>query len=240
MKKYLCSLQKSSFEYVTFFVLFALGMLAGCSSPIGGAYEQLKSVFAEGVLAQKSGDYDKAISRYKVCIYSCSSDQRLCNDSVKLLLPRTMDNLLNSYLSKSMAVESLAFFDSLRLEMDGNRFRNREFSKTFKRDVCVMLAYAMSETGAEKEAAKMMDMAMQMPLQYSTHERKLRHYMYASLVYNSVPGYLNKELKYGRLVVEEMQKYDHRVNKINERKNVEIIAGITGGVIIGAYYNICI
>lgn len=126
--------------------MIVVGVFTACSSPRNEAYEQLKAVFEEGVQAQKSETYDEALDKYKYCIYECSSDQYLSNDSVKLLLPRAMGNLLNIYQSKALPDKCVAFFDSLRAEVDSNmQHHNRVLTQTFKRDVYVLLANAKKE-----------------------------------------------------------------------------------------------
>ena len=188
-----------------------VAMLAACSSPSNEVYEQLKTVFDDGRQAQQSEAYDEALDQYKYCIYECSSDQYLNNDSVKLLLPKAMGNLLNTYQSQGKLTECVAFFDSLRAEVDGSpRHHNRVLTQVFGRDVYVFLAYAMSRTEAEEEATKVMDKALALPLQYPTHERLFRDYAYAAGVYYCVPTCQGKVLEYGRLALDEIKKCDNK------------------------------
>ena len=129
---------------------------------------------------------------------------------MKLLLPRAMGNLLNTYQSKAMPTQCVAFFDSLRHEVDKDLRHHNAVLRTFKRDVYVLLAYAISRTEDEERAARVMDAALEMPLQYPTHERLFRDYAYAAGVYYCVPTSQDKVLKYGRMALDEIKKCEQK------------------------------
>lgn len=183
-------------------------LLEACSSQKGSnAYQKISGIYQQARQAQDSAIYNKAMALYKECIYECSSDKYENDDSVKLLLPKSLIQLVNVYQSASMPHECISYLDSMRSEVDKKQaiHHNIVLTKTFKRDVYVLLSYAMSRTDAEKEAAQLMDTALTMPLNYPTPERKFRHYAYAAGVYYCVPTLQDKVLKYGRLALDEIK-----------------------------------
>lgn len=194
---------------ISCWVLVAILILTGaCNSHQDDTeYKHILKIYQKAHQAQDSAIYNKAIALYKECVYECSSDKYENNDSVKLMLPKSLVQLVNTYQSASMPNECIAYFDSLRTEVDRKQsmHHNSVLIKNFKRDVYVLLAYAMSRTDAEKEAAKLMDTALTMPLSYPTPERKFRDYTYATGVYYCVPSLQDKVLKYGRLALDEIK-----------------------------------
>lgn len=183
-------------------------LLEACSFQQGSnAYLKIQSTYQKAQQAQDSAIYNKAMALYKECIYECSSDKYEDDDSVKLLLPKSMVQLVNVYQSASMPHECITYLDSLRTEVDKKQaiHHNNVLVQTFKRDVYVLLAYAMSRTNAEKEAALLMDTALTFPLSYPTPERKFSHYAYAAGVYYCVSTLQDKVLKYGRLAMDEIK-----------------------------------
>lgn len=191
-------------------IIMVMSILTGaCSSrqENNGAYQYIQKIYLEAHQAQDSANYPKAMELYKECIAECSSDKYEKDDSIKLMLPNSMVQLMNVYQSASMPHECITYFDSLRAEtkQKGNQHRNNILTQTFKRDVYVLLSYAMSRTDAEKEAAIIMDTAMAMPLAYPTPERKLRDYTYAAAVYYCAPLSQEKALKYGRMALDEVK-----------------------------------
>ena len=159
-------------------------------------------------MAQDSAYYPQAIALYKQCIAKCSSVQYEKNDSVKLLIPKAMVQLVNVYQSASMHQECIQCFDSLRSIVD--KKNNRILTQNFKRDIYILLAYSKSRTNAEEEAAHIMDSALAMPLSYPSHERKFRSYAYAAGVYYCVPSCQDKVLKYGRLALDEIKRCQNK------------------------------
>lgn len=183
-------------------------LMGACSSRQDNtAYNHILRIYQRAHHAQDSAIYNKATTLYKECIYECSSDKYENDDSIKLLLPKAMVQLLNVYQSASMPNECIAYFDSLRTEVDKKQtmHHNKVLTQYFKRDVYVLLAYATSRTDAEVEAAHIMDTALTMPLSYPTPERKFRDYTYAAGIYYCVPSQQEKVLKYGRLALDEIK-----------------------------------
>lgn len=182
---------KRSQQIGLWIVILAMTILTGaCSSrQDNSTYHYIQKIYQEAHQAQDSANYSKALELYKECVAECSSDKYENDDSIKLMLPTSMVQLMNVYQSASMTQECIAYLDSLRKEVNwkDNPHRNRVLTETFKRDVYVLLAYATSRTDAEKEAALIMDTAMATPQAYPTPERKLRDYTYAAAVYYCPP-----------------------------------------------------
>lgn len=80
----------------------------------------------------------------------------------------------------------------------------------FKRDVYVLLAYAMSRTDAEQQAVQVMNQALQMPLSYPIPERRFRDYAYATGVYFCVPSCQKQVIQYGRKALDEVRKCQNK------------------------------
>ena len=171
------------------------------------AFQKVKKIYNQAHEAQYSANYGQAMALYKRCVAECSSGKNEQDDSIKALLPKTLVQLLNVYQSASMPNECIEYFDSLKTEVSQKpiTLRNAILNKYYKRDIYVLLAYAMSRTDAEKEAVNLMDIALQMPLNDPTPERKFRDYAYATGVYYCVPTCQDKVLKYGRYALDEIQ-----------------------------------
>ena len=190
-------------------VAMAIILLAGAcgSRQDNSTYHYILRMYQEAHHAQDLAQYPKAIGLYKECIAECSSDKYEHNDSVRLLLPDAMVQIMNVYQSASMTGECIAYFDSLRAEtrLKGNPHRNSILTGTYKRDIYVLLAYAMSRTDAEKEAVRIMDTAMAIKPAYPTPERNLRDYTYAAAVYYCTPQSQDKALKWARKGMDEIK-----------------------------------
>ena len=182
-------------------------LVGACSTRQDNHTYYIQGLYQRAHQAQDSAIYPKAITLYKECIKLCSSDKYEHDDSIKKLLPNAMVQLMNVYQSSSMTKECIAYLDSLRTEtkLKKNPHHNHILAQTYKRDVYVLLSYAMSRTDAEKEATLIMDSAMAMPLAYPTPERKLGDYTYAAAVYYCTPESQDKALKYGRMGLDEIK-----------------------------------
>lgn len=197
--------QKSLWIVITSILL----LVGACGSrQDNSTYIYILKMYQDAHKAQMRAKYPKAMELYKECIAECSSDKYEHNDSIKMLLPDAMVQLMNVYQSTSKTEECIAYFDSLRIETKrkDNAHRNQVLAKIFKRDVYVLLAYSMSRTDAEREATLIMDTAMALPLAYPTPERKLRDYTYAAAVYYCMPQSQDKALKYGRMGMDEIKQ----------------------------------
>lgn len=205
-------------------IMLVVGVLAACTShPNNPAYSQIKKCFDEAVAAQKTDAYHDAIRKYKHCIDECSAGRYADNDSVKLLLPKAMVQLMNTYQSLGQLNDCISYFDSLRTVVSQSAAPHQGLTKgdrmphhsnvlttLFKRDVYILLAYSLSRTEAVDSAARLMDVALQMPLSYPSNERSFRDYAYATGVYYCVPSEHDKVLEYGNLALSEVK---HCANK---------------------------
>lgn len=190
-------------------VLCLVVLVGGCTSRQNDpAYAHLSSIYQKAHEAQDSAYYPQAIALYKQCISYCSSPQYEKSDSVKLLIPKAMVQLVNTYQSASMPRECILCFDSLSLI--ANKQPKSILSQNFKRDIYVLLAYSMSRTDAEEKAVHTMDSALAMPLSYPSPERRFRDYAYAAGVYYCVPSSQDRVLKYGRLALDEMKRCQNK------------------------------
>lgn len=186
-------------------IILAILMVSCHSRQDNTAYQQLSETYQQAHLAQDSALYPQALALYKKCVKESASDKYEKDDSIKLLLPRALVQIVNTYQSIGKPDECIAYLGNLRAMADSKQASHSILNKTFKRDIYVILSYAMSRTDAEKEAASIMDVALTMPLSYPTPERKFRDYSYAAGVYYCVPTYRNKALQYGRLALDEVK-----------------------------------
>lgn len=194
--------------YIQFLTVICIFLTGACRSrQEDAAFLKVMKIYDEAHQAQDTANYAQATTLYKRCIADCSAQKHAENDSIKKLLPKALVQLLNTYQSASMPGECIAFFDSLKTEVSLKPITpsNTILKQYYKRDIYVLLSYAMSRTDAEKEAADLMDVALKMPLSNPTPERKFRDYAYAAAVYYCVPTCQDKVLKYGRLALDEIQ-----------------------------------
>lgn len=203
--KYLFSLVGRLACSMTFCLLFS------CSSHKSTSFLQLQGIFEQANEAHRSGKADMAMEGFKLCINQCSKAQYEKDDSVKLLLPKAMGQLLNEFQAQSDLDGCVAYFDSLRQEVEAPPTEdNKVLCHYFKRDVYVLLAYALSRTDAEQQGVRMMDKALKMPLSYPTPERKFRDYAYATGVYFCLPSYQKQVMVYGRKALDEVKKCQNK------------------------------
>lgn len=201
-------------------VLFLSIVLGSCRNGGSEAYDRLKRDYASAWEAQCAGDFNKAEAGFRSCIDSCLSPSHAADDSIRNMLPLAMVQLMNVFQSQGKPDVSVAYFDSLKTlagtsGLDGVPKHGGKskvvLTKYFKRDVYVLLAYSMSRTDDEEEAARLMDEALAMPLYNPTHERLFRDYAYAAVVYFCVPSCQEKVFKYGLKALDE--------TKLCERKS---------------------
>lgn len=182
--------------------------VGGCTSrQDNAAFRLVAEKYNNAHEAQDSANYTRAMALYKACIATGASERYATDDSVKLLLPKAMVQLVNVYQSAGKPDACIAYFDSLRTEVSKHQPSRQHLvlAQEFRRDIYVLLAYSLSRTDAEKEATLVMDSALSMPLAYPSAERKFRDYAYAAAVYYCVPTCQDKTLKYGRLALDEIK-----------------------------------
>ena len=187
-------------------------LLGACAKQDNPAYLKIKNIFHQAQMAQDEAYADTAMDLYKECVNLCASDQNLEDDSIALLLPKALVQIVNIYQSQSKTKECIAYFDSLKKEVDHPIYKrhNATLTQNFKRDVYILLSYSLSRTDAEVKAAELMDTALTLPIAYPTPERKLRQFAYAAAVYYCVPADQNKVLKYGRMALDELQECENK------------------------------
>lgn len=182
-------------------------LLLSCSQKGQEGYSTLLKQYNSAHDAQMQGDMESAANGYRECVEQCAQEQYLSDDSVKLLLPRAMGQLMNVYQSQGDLGGCVEYFDSLRQEVDAQpTIYNKVLCRQFKRDVYVFLAYSLSRTDEEQRAVHTMDEALKMPLSYPTPERLFRDYAYAAGVYYCVPATQNKVFEYGRKALKEVKQ----------------------------------
>lgn len=182
-------------------------LLLSCSQSKHENYSHLLQEYNEAHDAQGQGNLDKAAMNYRDCIAQCSNEQYIDDDSVKQLLPKAMVQLMNTFQSQGKQGECVAYFDSLKREVDEQpTIYNKVLQHYFKRDVYVLLAYSLSRTDDEARGVKVMDEALTMPLYNANHERLFRDYAYAAGVYYCVPSTQAEMFKYGRKALDEVKK----------------------------------
>lgn len=188
-------------------IILCIFMGSCTSQQENSAHKQMINIYKQAHLAQDSASYPKALALYKECVKECASKQYEKDDSILSMLPKALVQIVNVYQSLGKPEECIAYFDSLRTIADEKQADHTYniFRKAFKRDIHVLLAYSISRTDAEKEAALTMDTALSMPLTNPTPERKSRDYTYAAAVYYCVPTCRDKVLKYGRLALDEFK-----------------------------------
>ena len=194
-------------------VTVMLLMPTSCNTAEEETFMPFEQTFREAEGARLSGRYEEAIRLYKTLLNDCTASEHARHEKVRKLLPKVMVQLLNTYQSQGRPEACVAFFDSLRSEADGQKGKEEKVLGTlFRRDVYVLLSYAMSRTEEEDSAAKVMDDALQMTLAYPTHDRLLRDYSYAAAVYYCVPEQHDKVLEYGNKALEELQHCEVKSN----------------------------
>ena len=214
MNRYLSSNMKQNLLNIWSIALLCICviLLGACSKQNDPTYQLILKTYQQAQQAQDEAKNDTAMNLYKKCLAECSSDQHLDNDSIAMLLPKAMVQIVNIYQSQSKPQECITYFDSLKYVVDNPHYKshNATLTKNFKRDVYILLSYSLSRTDAEVQAAALMDTALNIPIAYPTPERKFRHFAYAAGVYYCVPTYQKKVLKYGRMALDEIKLCENK------------------------------
>lgn len=202
-----------------FAALFLSAVFGSCRNAGSETFGRLKREYASARKAQRMGDFSTAEDGFRRCIDMCLSSPDDADDSVRNMLPQSMVQLMNVFQSEGKPDASVAYFDSLKTIADASRLSASAsrggktgdmLAKYFRRDVYVLLAYSMSRTDKETEAARLMDVALGMPLYNPTHERLFRDYAYAAVVYFCVPTCQDKVYKYGLMALDETKLCEHK------------------------------
>ena len=92
--------------------------VGGCTSrQDNAAFMLVAGKYNKAHEAQDSANYTRAMTLYKACIATGASERYATDDSVKLLLPKAMVQLVNVYQSAGKPDACIAYFDSLRTEV---------------------------------------------------------------------------------------------------------------------------
>lgn len=196
---------------LTFYILIASVVLIACSGKPNGNTEAASQLYAYAVKSLHNGQQNEAEVSLKKCIDLSKTQQaQSLPDTVQLLFPQAMVQLLNTYQSEGNPELCVAYFDSLRCFVDAPQNKNTLLAHHFRRDVYVVLSYALSRTEETLKAAQMMDEALKQPLYSATPDRLFRDYAYAAAVYFCESSYHDKIEVYGLKAMAEADKSQNK------------------------------
>lgn len=192
--------------HISFMVIAASVILYACGN--NQSYDEaelarINQMYEQAAQAQKSGDNAKAKTLYDQLLHY-RPKANVCIDSLMPIASKTITQTMNNMQSMSEQDECVEYLRRLR-ESDSLIVGNR-----CKRDISVVLAYAMSRTEDLKGAAREMDEAMNMPPQLPTHDRLFRDYAFATAVYFCLPERKEDVYRYGRKALDEIAQSDNK------------------------------
>jgi len=192
--------------HISFMVIAASVILYACGN--NQSYDEaelarIKQMYEQAAQAQKSGDNAKAKTLYDQLLHY-RPKANVCIDSLMPIASKTITQTMNNMQSMSEQDECVEYLRRLR-ESDSLIVGNR-----CKRDISVVLAYAMSRTEGLKGAAREMDEALNMPPQLPTHDRLFRDYAFATAVYFCLPERKEDVSRYGRKALDEIAQSDNK------------------------------
>lgn len=166
-------------KYIHIILLVAASAVL-CACGNNRSYDQgelyrIKQMYAQAAKAQKAGDYDKALKLYDQLLHHRPAG-KVCMDSLMPIVSKTITQTMNTMQSMGEPDRCVEYL-SRQKESDSLIVGNM-----CKRDISVVLAYAMSRTENIEAAAREMDHAMSMAPQLPTHERLFRDYAFATAV----------------------------------------------------------
>lgn len=196
---------------LTFYLIVASIVLIACSGKQSRQTEPVSQLYAYAVNSLHNGQQNEAEVSLKKCIdWSKTPQAQSLPDTVKMLFPQAMVQLLNTYQSEGNPELCVAYFDSLRNFVDVPQNKHTLLARHFQRDVYVVLAYALSRTEQTLQAAQTMDEALKLPLYNATPERLFRDYAYAAAVYFCESSYHNKIEPYCLKAMAEADKSQNK------------------------------
>lgn len=74
-----------------------ISVVFSCSSKSNGEYQRLQELFDQANVAYHRGELEMAVDSFRLCVRECAKAKYENDDSVKLLLPKAMGQLLNGY-----------------------------------------------------------------------------------------------------------------------------------------------
>lgn len=189
-----------------FLIVAASAVLCACGNNRSydqGELDRIKQMYAQAAGAQKAGDYDKALKLYDQLLHHCPAG-KVCMDSLMPIVSKTITQTMNTMQSMGEPARCVEYL-SRQKESDSLIVGNM-----CKRDISVVLAYAMSRTENIKAAAREMDHAMSMAPQLPTHDRLFRDYAFATAVYFCLPERKDDVIRYGEKALVEIAQCDDK------------------------------
>lgn len=183
-----------------FLIVAASVVLCACGNNRSydqGELDRIKQMYAQAAKAQKAGDYDKALKLYDQLLHHRPTG-KVCMDSLMPIVSKTITQTMNTMQSMGEPARCVEYLSRLK-ESDSLIVGNM-----CKRDISVVLAYAMSRTEKLKAAASEMDHAMSMTPQLPTHDRLFRDYAFATAVYFCLPERKDDVHRYGEKALVEI------------------------------------
>ena len=194
-------------KYIHIFLIVAASVvLCACGNNRSydqGELDRIKQMYAQAAGAQKAGDYDKALKLYDQLLHHRPAG-KVCMDSLMPIVSKTITQTMNTMQSMGEPARCVEYLSRLR-ESDSLIVGNM-----CKRDISVVLAYAMSRTENLKAAASEMDHAMSMTPQLPTHDRLFRDYAFATAVYFCLPERKDDVYRYGEKALVEIAQCDDK------------------------------
>lgn len=194
-------------KYIHIFLIVAASVVL-CACGNNRSYDQgelyrIKQMYAQAAKAQKAGDYDKALKLYDQLLHHRPAG-KVCMDSLMPIVSKTITQTMNTMQSMGEPARCVEYLSRLK-ESDSLIVGNM-----CKRDISVVLAYAMSRTEKLKAAASEMDHAMSMTPQLPTHDRLFRDYAFATAVYFCLPERKDDVYRYGEKALVEIAQCDDK------------------------------
>ena len=151
-------------------------LLHSCNNTHESSSEPASQLYAYAVKSLHCGQQNEAELSLKKCLSLYKDNGTLKNmpDSTRQLFPQVLVQLLNTYKSEGQPETCVAYFDSLRSYVDAPQHQRSWLSQHYRRDVYVVLAYALSRTEDTERAARVMTQALQMKLSDVCSRRKQR------------------------------------------------------------------
>lgn len=194
-------------KYIHIFLIVAASVvLCACGNNRSydqGELDRIKQMYAQAAKAQKAGDYDKALKLYDQLLHHRPTG-KVCMDSLMPIVSMTLTQTMNTMQSMGEPDRCVEYLSRLK-ESDSLIVGNM-----CKRDISVVLAYAMSRTEKLKAAASEMDHAMSMAPQLPTHDRLFRDYAFATAVYFCLPERKDDVHRYGEKALVEIAQCDDK------------------------------
>lgn len=194
-------------KYIHIFLIVAASVvLCACGNNRSydqGELDRIKQMYAQAAKAQKAGDYGKALKLYDQLLHHRPAG-KVCMDSLMPIVSKTITQTMNTMQSMGEPARCVEYLSRLK-ESDSLIVGNM-----CKRDISVVLAYAMSRTEKLKAAASEMDHAMSMAPQLPTHDRLFRDYAFATAVYFCLPERKDDVHRYGEKALVEIAQCDDK------------------------------